>query len=142
MVLAMAAGFTFSDVAGGESYAISGPIPARVIEVIDGDTVIVRAKIWLGQEVETRVRLAGVDTPEIKGKCENERRLARDARDLVRQMLGREGEVVLSDIHYGKYAGRVVARVDTPDGEDFSGALIRAGLGGRYDGGPRLNWCE
>ena len=40
---------------------IPGPILARVIEVIDGDTILVEARIWLDQVVTTRVRLAGVE---------------------------------------------------------------------------------
>ncbi len=42
---------------------IPGPILARVVEVIDGDTILVEARIWLDQVVTTRVRLAGVDAP-------------------------------------------------------------------------------
>ncbi len=122
--------------------AISGPVPARVTGVVDGDTIIVRARIWLGQEVETRVRLAGVDTPEIKGKCANERKMARDAKDMIQAMLGNETAVMLSDIKYGKYAGRVVARVSIPGGEDVSAALIRGGFGRYYNGGKRYSWCD
>ncbi len=128
--------------AGGGSSVISGPVPALVTGVIDGDTIIVRARIWLGQEVETRVRIAGVDTPEMKGKCANERRKARDARNMIRNILGNEASVMLSDIQYGKYAGRVVARVRTPEGEDISALLIRVGLGRYYEGGRRHSWCD
>ncbi len=32
---------------------LPGPVPARVIQVIDGDTLVVKARIWLGQDVET-----------------------------------------------------------------------------------------
>ena len=39
------------------------------------------------------------------------------------------GVVVLRQIHYGKYAGRVVARVYSRDDKDFSKALLQAGLG-------------
>ena len=48
---------------------------------------------------------------------------------------------ILGDIQCRKYAGRVVARVETPDGEDFSRSLLRAGLGRPYDG-RRRPWCE
>jgi endonuclease YncB( thermonuclease family) len=48
---------------------LAGPVMARVIRVYDGDTILVRARIWVDQEIEIRVRLAGVDTPEIKGQC-------------------------------------------------------------------------
>ena len=33
---------------------LAGPIPARVLAVIDGDTIEVQARIWLGQEINTR----------------------------------------------------------------------------------------
>ena len=108
--------------------------------VIDGDTIQVRARIWLGQDVETRVRLDGADAPELNGGCESARRLARRARDFVRA-LADGGRVILSHITYGKYAGRVLARVRVPGGEDFSDALIAAGLARPYGGGRRRSWC-
>lgn len=135
LVLALLAG-----AAGGAENVIPGPIPARVTGVIDGDTIQVSARIWLGQDVDTRVRLAGADAPELNGGCEAERRLARRARDFVRALAG-GGRVVLSHVAYGKYAGRVVARVRAPGGEDFSDALIEAGLAREYGGGRRLSWC-
>ncbi len=126
--------------AAGWRDPIPGPVPALVVDVIDGDTVLVRARIWLGQEVETRVRLDGVDTPELRGKCQAARRLAREARAFVQAKVdGRR--VLLRDIQYGKYAGRVVARIQTPDGEALTAALIEAGLGHAYDGAKRAPWC-
>ncbi len=124
----------------GVSETVPGPIPARVLRVIDGDTIVVRARIWLGQDIDTQVRLDGVDAPELKGQCSHERRLAEKARDLI-QSHTIAGIVVLRKIKYGKYAGRVVARVDSIDGKELSQILIRAGLGRAYDGGRRLSWC-
>ena len=126
--------------AAGWRDPIPGPVPALVVDVIDGDTVLVRARIWLGQEVETRVRLDGVDTPELRGKCQAARRLARQARAFVQARVGGR-QVILRDIQYGKYAGRVVARIQTPDGDDLADALIAAGLGHPYDGAARASWC-
>lgn len=121
---------------------IPGPIPARVIRVIDGDTIIVKARIWLDQEVETRVRLDGVDAPELKGKCVEETRLAARARNFIAGLGGGpEAEVRLLNIDYGKFARRVVARVETLDGVDYSAALIERGLGRPYDGRRRRSWC-
>ncbi len=126
--------------AAGWRDPIPGPVPALVVDVIDGDTVLVRARIWLGQEVVTRVRLDGVDTPELRGKCPAARRLAREARAFVQARVGGR-QVILRDIQYGKYAGRVVARIQTPDGDDLADALIAAGLGHVYGGGARAPWC-
>ena len=120
---------------------LPGPVRAEVLEVRDGDTLTVRARIWLGQVVATKVRLAGVDTPELRGRCDRERRLARAARRFVEGKVG-DRTVVLRDIRFGKYAGRVVARVQTINGEDLGRALIAAGLGRRYNGRRRRgSWC-
>ena len=48
---------------------------------------------------------------------------------------------MLRNIHYGKYAGRVLARVETSDGEDLNTLLLEAGLARVYDGGKRRSWC-
>ncbi len=68
-----------------------GPLPAEVISVIDGDTLEVRVHIWLGQDISTRVRLAGIDAPELKGKCDREKDLARRARAYLVTQLGSSG---------------------------------------------------
>jgi len=97
---------------------IPGPIPARVVEVIDGDTLLVEARIWLDQVVVTRVRLDGVDAPELRAACERERAAALAARDYLGARIGDGGDpagagVVLHRIRWGKFAGRVLARVST-----------------------------
>ena len=126
--------------------SLSGPLPARVVEVIDGDTLGVRVRIWLDQDVATRVRLDGIDAPELRGHCEQERALARRAADFVAGKVMSEvdgGAVVrLHEVRYGKYARRVVARVVTEDGEDLAQALLDAGLARPYDGGRRASWCD
>lgn len=126
--------------ADGAREAMEGPVAARVLDVVDGDTLRVRARIWLGQEVTTLVRLDGVDAPELAASCNSERRLARQAREFVRARIG-GAAVVLTDIRFGKYAGRVVARVASADEEDLAGALIGAGMGRPYSGGSRASWC-
>ncbi len=120
---------------------VPGPVSARVINVIDGDTILVRARIWIGQEVKTRVRLDGVDAPELRGACAHERGLAIDARNFVVAALA-GGSVRLRDIRRGKYGGRVLARVATPEGEDLGALLVAAGLARAYHGGRRGGWCD
>lgn len=124
---------------------IPGPVPARLIQVIDGDTIAVRAAIWLGQEVETRVRLLSADAPELKGKCERERRLALRAKDFAARWLsGRD--IFLTSIRFDKYGGRVAAHVTARTGggldQALSQALIEAGLARPYDGAARGSWCD
>ena len=120
---------------------IPGPIPGVVIRIIDGDTVRVRARIWLGQEVETNVRLAGIDTAETHAHCDYERAMAAQAGDYVARMLGDGQGIALMDVNYDKYGRRVVARILTPNGQDLSSLLLKTGLAHSYDGGHKQGWC-
>jgi len=118
---------------------ISGPLEARVLRVIDGDTIEVAARVWLDLMVTTRVRLVGIDTPEIKGKCQREKDLARAARQFTERLAGKV--VYLRRVTYDKYAGRVLAEVMTVTGDDIGKALILEGVARPYDGGKRQGWC-
>ena len=125
---------------------LAGPVAAVVTRVVDGDTLEVRAQIWLGQELSVRVRLAGIDAPEAGSNCAKERALAQQARTFVAERVrpapGAPPPLVrLRDIRNGKYAGRVLARVEGPAGLDLGSALLAAGLARRYDGGRRRPWC-
>lgn len=120
---------------------LPGPVEAEVLQVVDGDTLAVRALIWLGQTVETRVRIAGMDTPERRGDCEAEKALAEAARQALASLVG-SGTVLLRDISNDKYGGRVLARVEAADGRDARQTLMAAGLAAPYEGrGPRTDWC-
>ena len=119
---------------------LAGPVLARLVAVIDGDTIRVRARIWLDQEVETAIRLHGIDAPELNGACALERILAAEARDFMAARAG-TAELALSDIVHDKFGGRVVARVRTSTGIDLAAALLAAGLARAYAGGARPSWC-
>ncbi len=121
--------------------AITGPISAKVIKVYDGDTFTVEAYPWPGLTAKASVRIDGVDTPEIRGKCDEEKKKAIEARNYVRSLI--LGEVVqLENVKHGKYAGRVVAEVILDGGENLAEKIIQQGLGREYHGGRREGWCE
>ncbi len=117
---------------------IPGPVNARVVSVYDGDTLTVDAEPWPGLTARTKVRVAGVDTPEIRGKCQAEKDPAIRARDFVRAPVG--AQVQLTNVRFGKYAGRVVAEVWV-DSRKLSELLIAENLGRPYHGGRREGWC-
>ncbi len=119
--------------------AVGIQTPARVLSVYDGDTVKVEAAMWPGLTWTGSVRVEGVDTPEIRGKCEGEKRKAVAARDFVRERVS--GRIALVNVKRGKYAGRVVARIRLVDGSDLTELLIQAKHGRPYDGGRRQGWC-
>ena len=128
-----------ASMAASAADTIPGPINARVVHVIDRDTLTVDAELWPGITVRTVVRLSGVDAPEIRGKCLAETAPAIRARDFVREKVGER--VQIANVRRGKYAGRVVADV-LVDGKKLSDMLIARELGRPYEGGPRLSWCQ
>ena len=114
--------------------------PAEVVRVIDGDTFEARVHLWPGLDITTRVRLRGIDAPEFKARCNEERVRAEAARDALRAILD-QGEVGISRVTLDKYGGRVVADASTRATPDVSSALLSVGAARRYSGGHRDGWC-
>ena len=118
-----------------------GPFRFTVVRVIDGDTFQATIPVWLGQDVTVKVRLEQIDAPEMyRSKCAHEKQLARQARDFVANWLQQTG-LVLENISYDKYGGRVNATVRSPNGETLGAALRAAGLARPYKG-RRESWCN
>ncbi|MBF0108786.1 MAG: thermonuclease family protein [Magnetococcales bacterium] len=107
----------------------------------DGDTLrfdIPGTHPLFGEGIPVRVR--GVDTPEIRAKCPEEKRMALEARERVRQLLENAKCITLRKTGRDKYF-RIVARV-VADGMDVGEMLIGAGLAVPYDGGRKnTDWC-
>jgi endonuclease YncB( thermonuclease family) len=137
---ALAASLLAADPAGGERL-LGGPVEARVISVIDGDTLRAAAFIWPGHEVTVSVRIRGIDAPEIKSRCEAERRAAERAKSALEDLVGL-GSVRLRDVGGGKYYGRVLADVEAADGTPVGAALLSLDLVRPYGGGRRDPWCR
>ena len=114
---------------------------SKVISVYDGDTFRVNIDSLppiVGKNIP--VRLEGVDTPEINGKCQYEKDLALKARDFVRRKLLNATEIKLNDLQRGKYF-RIVAK-DYIDGVSLEEELLQNGLAFQYNGGKKSNWCK
>jgi endonuclease YncB( thermonuclease family) len=115
--------------------------PVDVLRTIDGDTFVARVHLSPGLDPTTRVRLRGVDAPELKAACPQELQMAEAAGEALRGLLG-EGGVTIHNIGPDKYNGRVVADVATRRTDDISAALIAKGHARSYRGGHRSSWCE
>lgn len=113
---------------------------SAVRSVYDGDTFRADIAGWpaiIGAGIP--IRVSGVDTPEIKGKCPGETALAIKARNFAAALLKKASLVELRNMHRGKYF-RIVAEVRI-DGLDLAAILINQGLGRPYRGGRRYGWC-
>ena len=107
---------------------------SKVISVYDGDTFRVNIASLppiMGKNIAIRVN--GVDTPEIRGKCQYEKNLALKARDFVRGKLANAKEIKLTNLQRSKYF-RVVANV-LVDGVSLEQELLDNELAYEYSGG-------
>ena len=114
---------------------------SKVISVYDGDTFRVNIDSLppiVGKNIAIRVN--GVDTPEIRGKCQYEKNLALEARDFVKGKLANAKEIKLTNLQRGKYF-RVVANV-VVDGVSLEQELLDKELAYEYSGGKKLTWCK
>lgn len=102
----------------------------RISCVHDGDTLH-----WRGE----KMRLENVNTPELDGKCEYERKLAIRARDRLLVLLN-SGRVTYTSYGYDRMQKpRLLVRISV-NGVDVGSTLIREGLARVWDG-KRHPWC-
>jgi endonuclease YncB( thermonuclease family) len=121
--------------------AVRGAYAAEVLRVLDGDTFEARVHVWPGLTVTTKVRLRGIDAPEMNARCAEERSKAEAARTALDTILA-EAELTVFRVGLDKYGGRVLADAATLRTPDVSQALARAGLVRPYAGGRRAPRCE
>jgi endonuclease YncB( thermonuclease family) len=114
--------------------------PADVLRVIDGDTFEARVRVWPGLDVDTKVRLRGIDAAELHARCPDELTKAQAARVALETILA-EGDVTVSQVGVDKYGGRVDALASTRNTPDVSAAMLRGGWARAYVGGRRAGWC-
>ncbi len=111
-----------------------------MLRIIDGDTFEARVRVWPGLDVDTKVRLRGIDAPELHARCADEHSKAEAARAALETLLA-DGGVAISRVGIDKYGGRVDALVSTRNTEDVSAALLNGGWARSYDGKKRGAWC-
>jgi endonuclease YncB( thermonuclease family) len=114
--------------------------PVEVLRVIDGDTFEARVRIWPGMDVTTKVRLRGIDAPELHARCEDEKVKALAAREALVRLLA-QGAVGIARVGQDKYGGRVDADVSTAETPDVSAVMLSGGFARPYSGGKRQSWC-
>jgi micrococcal nuclease len=120
---------------------LPGPVEARVLRIIDGDTLEAEARIWPGHTIRVGVRIRGIDAPEMRTRCAAEKAAAERARAALERLIG-DRPVMVSNIGGGKYYGRVLADVSNAEGRPLAPELLARSLVRPYDGGRRVPFCE
>jgi len=117
-------------------------VVSKVVSIYDGDTFKVNIEGYpaiVGEKMSVRVN--GIDTPEIRGKCAQEKELAHKAKQIVVELMKKAKVVELRNMQRDKYF-RIVSDVYI-DGKNLSFLLIEKNLAVVYDGGTKTkNWCE
>ncbi len=118
-------------------------IVSEIVSIYDGDTFRVTLdgdmpRIF-GENIS--VRVANIDTPEIRTKCVQEKKLARKAKQFTVQKIRESKVIVLKNVQRGKYF-RIVADVYL-DGVSLSNQLLDNKLAVTYSGGSKKHdWCN
>ncbi|MDQ2066680.1 thermonuclease family protein [Xinfangfangia sp. CPCC 101601] len=107
----------------------------RVAYVIDGDSLGLDCPD--GQQA---ARIMDIDTPEMRGQCPAEIRLAQAAKEALKAMIYAAQEVRVEISGQDKYRRVLVHLV--LDGQNASRMMLAAGHGRPYDGGRRAGWCD
>ena len=117
-------------------------IVSRVTNVYDGDTFRVDIDQWpalIGKNAP--IRINNIDTPELRAKCENEKRLALLAKKFTQDKLQHGDIIELKRLNRGKYF-RITADVFI-DGESLAEGLLAAGFARVYSGTvKKQSWCH
>ena len=108
----------------------------------DGDTITLNLPGLhpiIGEKIAIRVN--GIDTPEIRGKCAKEKYDAKQGKQMVADILKEAETITLRNMKRGKYF-RIAADVIV-DGESLAEMLIEAGMAIKYNGGKKTyEWCD
>jgi len=87
------------------------------------------------------VRIAGIETPEILGKCAKEKELAVKARNFINTVLENAREIELYDLERGEHFN-LIARI-MANGENVSKLLLDQKFAlPTTDKAEKPNWCK
>jgi endonuclease YncB( thermonuclease family) len=101
------------------------------VRVIDGDTIQVGAE---------RIRIVGIDSPEMRARCEAEAILARVAQARMQELV--IDGVSLERRGRDRYR-RTRAVIRNPLGQDLGQVMVAEGLARPASRrGPRYDWCR
>jgi len=109
---------------------------------IDGDTIkvdVANLPEVFGKNLS--VRLRGIDAPSLRGKCQQEKELAKKSKDFLHFLIKNE-RFTLQNIERGKYF-RILADIRLSDGRNVSDIMLFNNHAVKYDGFKKThNWCS
>lgn len=114
----------------------------QITGVIDGDTLKAEIAGLPDPLRNVSIRVMGIDTPEKRSKCPNEKARANLAKAFVQEQLKMTKTVTLKNLTWDKYGGRILAEVYFDD-RNIAELLIQEHLAIAYHGEKKsFDWCS
>jgi len=107
----------------------------------DGDTCYVLAPSLPESLQKMSIRILGIDTPEIRGDCTEEKELALEGREVANNLFRNAEKIEFRGYKWDKYGGRILTEVYLDD-QNYAELLMIAGLARPYYGGTKTSWCD
>lgn len=109
---------------------------SSVSKVVDGDTVDLTLDVGFYMFTIQRIRISGVDTPEMTAKDEVERKMANEAKVFVENWFTNNKKLTIKTSKDDKY-GRMLGEIKNDAGECINTLLVEKGYAWPYDGGTK-----
>jgi micrococcal nuclease len=112
----------------------------QVLKVVDGDTIDVIIDLGFDVSFTSRVRLAGIDTPESRTTDAREKILGQEVKDYLKKALEGATDIVIrteksdSSEKYGRILGWLFVNRQT---DSLNMELVNKGYAWSYDGGTK-----
>jgi len=103
----------------------------EITKVVDGDTLDVIFDLGFSMFIKQRVRLDGIDTPELFSGDENEKKFGLDAKEFVEKWISEQKEIVIKTTKDDKY-GRILGKLYGNDEKCLNTVLIESGYAWVY----------
>lgn len=114
---------------------------AKLIRVVDGDTVDFMVDLGFNVWSKQRIRLFGINTPEVRTRNKKEKEAGLRAKAYVQNML-KDAEIEIKAYEKGKY-GKYLADIYLCSGKDrvsLNFLLLEFGYVVEYYGGKKPAW--
>lgn len=118
---------------------------AKVLNVVDGDTLDLLVDLGFNVHHTIRVRLHGINTPESKTTDIKEKELGLKAKDYTKDWITRHPQVFVNTVKDKKEKfGRILAHIYSDETKTVSlnDSLVDAGYARVYNGEKRTGWFD
>lgn len=112
---------------------------AKLIRVVDGDTIDAEIDLGFKIYIKERIRFAGIDTPESRTRHKHEKSWGLAAKCRVKALLDGENSnfILTTELQKKGKFGRILGSIVLNDGTEISEVLLAEKLAIPYEGGNK-----